>query len=149
MLQPNYNQLNVLEEKLGDNIEHWQYGQEKYKIVTMTNRLPGVLNDEVKRQVDLGPLPRGGNSHTPNSTGSYDNQCSGASFRILVDLADWDKTLMISSPGQSNNSKSPYYSNLFELWAEDAYFPSYYSKDKILTVTKERKVLNPGRKVDK
>lgn len=134
-----------LEEKLGNDIERWQYGQEKYKHVTMNNRLPGLLNDEMKEKVDLGPLPRGGNSHTPNSTGGYDNQYSGASFRLLVDVADWDKALMISSPGQSSDPENPNYSNLFELWAEDNYFPAYYSKDKIQTVTKERIMLHPER----
>lgn len=34
----------------------------------------------------MGTLPCEGNSHTPNSKGSYGNQYSGASFRILFDV---------------------------------------------------------------
>jgi penicillin amidase len=44
---------------------------------------------------------------------------------------------MINTPGQSGNPDSPYYRNLFETWANDQYFPAYYSKEKIKSVTKE------------
>lgn len=58
--------------------------------------------------MNTGLLPRGGNGQTPGSTGSADNQGSGASFRLLVDTKDWDNTLMINSPGQSGNPASPF-----------------------------------------
>jgi penicillin amidase len=137
--------IEELKEKLGDSIDHWQYGQEKYKHITLVNHLPGLLHSQVKEKVDLGPLPRGGNGHTPNATGSSDNQSSGASFRILVDVGDWDKTLMINTPGQSADPLSPFYDNLFELWARDEYFPSYYSRDKIEQVTQQRILMTPGK----
>ncbi|RDV17176.1 penicillin acylase family protein [Pontibacter diazotrophicus] len=138
--------VNELKERLGYSVEHWQYGQEKYKHVTLVNRLPGLVNAQWKEKVDIGPLPRGGNSHTPNSTGGYDNQSSGASFRMIVDVGDWDKAVMMNAPGQSGNPDSPYYKNLFELWANDSYFPAYYSKDKVEKVTKEETILQPYKK---
>lgn len=48
---------------------------------------------------------------------------------------DWDKIFKINSPGQSENSGSKYYDNLFALWAKNEYFPAFYSKDKIEKVT--------------
>ena len=90
----------------------------------------------------LGSLPRGGNSFTVNSTGGSDNQESGASFRIIADVGDWDKTLMINSPGQSSDPESKYYDNLFKLWANDDFFPAYFSKDKILFHTDQRTILS-------
>ena len=75
--------------------------------------------------------PRGGNAYTPGSTGSNDRQSSGATFRMLVDLADWDSTLGTNSPGQSGDPDSPFYSNLYEDWAKDVYFPMYFSLEKI------------------
>jgi len=135
--------INNLQKKLGPSMDQWVYGQDKYKHTTMEHPLSSIVSKEIKQQLNLGPLPRGGNGQTPGSTGSGDNQLSGASFRILIDTKDWDKALMINTPGQSGDPSSPYYRNLFETWANDQYFPAYYSKEKIKSVTKEITVLQP------
>jgi penicillin amidase len=135
--------VNALRKKLGFNMEDWVYGQLKYKHVKLTHPLNAFLSNEMKKQMNTGILPRGGNGQTPGSTGSADNQGSGASFRLLIDTKDWDNTLMINSPGQSGNPSSPFYKNLFETWANDQFFPAYYTKDRIRTVTKEQLILQP------
>ena len=140
---------NAIEEltiKLGGTIEHWEYGQDKFKHVTLVHPLNSMLNKNWKEKLNLGPLPRGGNSHTPGSTGGADNQLSGASFRLIVDTGDWDAAVMINTPGQSGDPNSIYYSNLFPLWATDQYFPAYYSKDKIWKVSTEKIRLLPTKK---
>ncbi|MFM6944433.1 MAG: penicillin acylase family protein, partial [Bacteroidota bacterium] len=129
--------INNLNKKLGPSMDQWVYGQAKYKHSTMEHPLSAIVNNELKQQLNLGPLPRGGSGQTPGSTGGTDNQLSGASFRILIDTKDWDKALMINTPGQSGNPDSRYYRNLFETWANDQCFPAYYSKEKIKSVTKE------------
>ncbi len=136
--------LQKLEEKLGADMAKWQYGQANFKHTTMQNALSPFVSDSLRKKIDLEVLPRGGNSFTPNSTGNNDNQTSGATFKFITDLSDWDKALMINSPGQSEDSQSPYYGNLFELWAKNEYFPAYYSKEKIEEVTKERIQLVPA-----
>ena len=133
----------VLKNKLGSNISAWQYGQSTYKHVNIEHQLTSIVNKEWKQQLNVGPLPRGGNSYTPGSTGGADNQLSGASFRFIVDTDDWDKALMINTPGQSGNPASPFYKNLFSLWASDGYFPAYYSKKKIQHVVAEKIILKP------
>ncbi len=136
--------INNLNKKLGPSMDQWVYGQAKYKHSTMEHPLSSIVNNELKQQLNLGPLPRGGSGQTPGSTGGTDNQLSGASFRILIDTKDWDKALMINTPGQSSNPDSPYYRNLFETWANDQYFPAYYSKEKIKKVVKEVTLLQPN-----
>ena len=136
--------INNLNKKLGPSMDQWVYGQAKYKHSTMEHPLSAIVNNELKQQLNLGPLPRGGSGQTPGSTGGTDNQLSGASFRILIDTKDWDKALMINTPGQSGNPDSPYYRNLFETWANDQYFPAYYSKEKIKKVVKEVTLLQPN-----
>ena len=140
------NAIEELEKKLGSNLDHWQYGQEKFKHITITHPLTSIVNKPLRDQLNLGPLPRGGNSHTPGSTGGADNQLSGASFRFITDTGNWDEAVMINTPGQSGDSKSEYYRNLFPLWANDQYFPAYYSKDKIFKFTKEQFELVPQKK---
>jgi len=136
--------IEKLDEKLGIDMTQWHYGQAKFKHSTMKNALSTFVNDSLRNKIDLGTLPRGGNSFTPNSTGNNDNQVSGASFKLITDLSDWDKTLMINSPGQSGNSESKYYGNLHEMWAKDEYFPAYYSKKKIEEVTDKTTLLVPA-----
>ncbi|MFK7813752.1 MAG: penicillin acylase family protein [Maribacter sp.] len=134
-----------LDKKLGVSMGNWQYGQADYKHSTMKNALSALVSDSLRKKIDLETLPRGGNSFTPNSTGNNDNQVSGGSFKFISDVSDWDKTVMINSPGQSGNPDSKYYDNLFELWANNEYFPAYYSKQKIKEVTDETIILVPEK----
>lgn len=120
--------------KLGKEIAQWRYGQEKYKHVLIRHPLGGALSEDLRKKFEVGPFPRGGNSNTVNNTGSGDNQTSGATFRIICDLVEWDRCLAINSPGQSGNPDHPHYKNLFELWARDGYFPLFFSRDKIRSV---------------
>ena len=120
-----------MEANFGPDMNSWQYGQPNYKHTKMTNVMSAYLNEEQRKKVDVGPLPRGGSGYTVNATGKNNNQTHGGTFKFITDVSDWDKTLMINSPGQSEDSGSKYYNNLFELWAKNEYFPSYYSREKI------------------
>jgi penicillin amidase len=140
-----YNGVQYLENTLGENMDHWQYGQEKFKHIYMAHALGKLVKEEIKAKLDIGPMPRGGNGYTPGSTGGNNRQSSGASFRIIVNTGDWDASVGTNNPGQSGNPDSPFYSNLFEPWAKDEYFPVYYSRDKIETVMVTKKLLSPKK----
>jgi len=99
----------------------------------------------MRARLEVGPLPRGGYGSTVNQTGNGLNQTSGASFRIIVDTGDWDRAVGMNTPGQSGDPDSPFYRNLFEMWANDQFFPVFYSRDKIEAVTSKRIDLQPGR----
>jgi penicillin amidase len=135
--------IEQLKNKLGEDMQHWQYGQAKYKHISIKHPLSDWVDDNMKNKIDFGPLPRSGYGLTPGANGTADNQTAGASFRIVVDLADWDKAVMTNTPGQSGNPDSPFYRNLFENWANDQYFPALYSKEKILNNAAEKFQLNP------
>ena len=62
---------------------------------------------------------------------------------MIVNTGDWDMALGTNGPGQSGDPNSPYYSNLFEPWAKDTYFPVYFSKEKIDSVATEKTMLIP------
>ena len=130
--------------KLGRDMDAWQYGQPDYKHATIFHPLSRAVSDEWADRFTVGPLPRGGNSYTLNNSGSGDNQTSGASFRIIVDTGDWDRAVGANTPGQSGDPDSPFYENLFELWANDRYFPVFYSRERVESVAAERLMLTPG-----
>lgn len=135
-----------LQLKFGASTQQWVYGQPTYKHITFEHQLSALVDPALKNKLNIGPLPRGGNGSTPGSTGSADNQQTGASFRILIDTKDWDNAKMINTPGQSGDPESPFYRNLFNDWANDNYFPALYSKDKIYANTVERTDLKPSLK---
>jgi len=130
--------LNVLTERLGSDLDTWQYGQEKYKHITIHHALSGVVNNEFRKRLNTATAIRGGNAYCPGVTGSTSNQTRGASFRIIVNTGDWDNARAINTPGQSGNPDSPFYTNLFKMWANDRYFPLYYSKEKIESFAVEK-----------
>ncbi len=134
-----------LVEQLGPDMNNWQYGQEKFHHVTIRHLLSRAVNEELRAQLDVGPLPRGGNSYTVNNTSSGYNQTSGASFRIIADLSDWDNSLGTNNPGQSGNLNSPHYADLFEIWARGDYFPVYFSRKKIESAAEQTTVLKPKK----
>jgi len=135
--------IQELNERLGNDMNMWQYGQEEYKHVLLRSPLSGAVNEEIREKLEVGPLPRGGNSYTVGSTGSNNNQTSGASFRIVLDLEDWDKGVAMNNPGQSDDPDSKYYDNLFEQWANDKFFPLFFSRNKIESVADEVLILEP------
>ncbi len=82
---------------------------------------------------------------TPNATrhNAKFEQVNGATYRHVFDLADWDRGLATSAPGQSGQPGSPHYADLLPLWAEGKYFPLVYSRAKVQEHTRHRLVLNP------
>jgi penicillin amidase len=60
-----------------------------------------------------------------------------------VDVNDWDSSVGTNAPGQSGDPDSRFYKNLFEPWAVDEFFPVYFSKSKIESVTVEKIKLIP------
>ena len=129
--------------RLGSDVEKWQYGGEKGKHIYLKHPLSNFVDDDLKAKINVGPIARGGNGETVNSTGSDLNQSTGASFRIIVDTENWDKTLGNNNPGQSGNPDSPHYKDLFDMWANGQYFPVFFTKSKIKEVTEKTVVLKP------
>jgi penicillin amidase len=137
------NAVGNLKKSLGEEPLQWQYGQEAYKHSSITHALGAVASSQYAKKLNLPSLPRGGNAYTPGSTGSNKRQSSGASFRMIVNTGDWDATIGTNAPGQSGNPDSPFYTNLYEDWAKDVYFPVYYSKEKIEEHLYKRTLLTP------
>ncbi len=135
--------IRFLKERLGEDHAKWQYGQPKMKHIVYKHPLSNAVNDSLRQILEVGPAPRGGNSYTVNSTGGNYNQSSGASFRIITDTGDWDACLATNTPGQSGDPKDKHYKNLFSSWAKDQYFPLFFSRKKIESVTVEKLSLNP------
>jgi penicillin amidase len=132
-----------LEQRLGRDMAGWRYGAPENHHAYLRHPLGTAVDARTRDLLEVGPMARGGYGSTVNQTGNGANQTSGASFRIIVDTSDWDRTVGMNTPGQSGDTRSPFYQNLFERWANDEFFPAFYSREKIEEVTAVRIGLRP------
>jgi penicillin amidase len=68
----------------------------------------------------------------------------GASYREIMDTADWDRSVVTNVPGQSGQPESEFYGNLLPLWDKGEYFPMAYSRAKVDQNTSHKLNLKPG-----
>ena len=132
-----------LRERLGADMSTWHYGQEQFKHALIRHPMTAAVSADLRRRLDVGPVPRGGYGGTVHNTGNGDNQTSGASLMIVADTSDWDNSVGLNTPGQSGDPDSPHYRDLFELWARGKYFPIFYSRAKVESVTESTTLLRP------
>jgi len=131
---------------------HWAWGPlHAIRFRHPLDQFPGAA-----ALMDIGPTERPGDSTTVNAT-SFPNsantttsaaaasyaQTSGASYREIFDLADWDRSLAINTPGQSAQPGSPHYADLLPLWDKGEYFPLLYSRAAVEKQATEKLVLEP------
>ncbi len=138
--------VDSLSKKFGADMNAWRYGQPEYKHATLRHPMSEAVSPELRAKLNVGPLPRGGDGNTVNNTSGADNQATGATFRVVIDTADWDSALATSAPGQSGDPDSPHYADLFPLWAQGRYFPLLYSPHKIIAAAESVTVLQPEDK---
>jgi len=131
-----------LTRRFGTDVEKWKLGA--YHHATILHPLSPALKPELRAKYDVGALPRGGDSYTVTATGGGENQTSGGSFKIVVDTEDWDNSVGLNNPGQSGDVDNPHYRDLYPLWARGKYFPIFYSRGKIESVTEQRIELKPA-----
>ena len=95
----------------------------------------------------VNAYPRGGSANTTNNNGfgndSFDVR-SGASFRIVMDVGNWDEAKMTNMPGQSGDPRSRFYDNLLENWATDSHVPLLFSRERVEEGAVKRITLVPA-----
>ncbi|MEX2663651.1 MAG: penicillin acylase family protein [Vicinamibacterales bacterium] len=67
----------------------------------------------------------------------------GASYREIFDVANWDRSLVINTPGQSGQPGSRFYGNLLQAWADNKYFNLAFSKEAVEKAAAHRLTLTP------
>jgi penicillin amidase len=127
---------------LGPDIDKWKLGG--FHHATIFHPLSPALKAELREKFDVGKLGRGGDSYTVTATGGGNNQTAGGSFKIIADTEDWDNSVGLNNPGQSGDVNDPHYRDLYELWARGKYFPIFYSRPKIESVTERVLSLKPA-----
>ena len=98
-----------------------------------------LVGNTQREQLSMVPVARGGSADTPNST-RYRRDftvASGGSWRMVVDVGNWDDAVMTNAPGQSGDPNSPHYDDMLVPWANEEHMPLLYSREKIEAHTRQ------------
>jgi penicillin amidase len=67
----------------------------------------------------------------------------GATYREILDVANWDRSIVTNVPGQSGQPESPFFANLLPLFESETYFPLVYSRARVDMEAAHRLRLRP------
>lgn len=123
--------IDEVEGLLGEDRDNWEWGDLKHAY--FDHALSPGVGEDVTEALDVGPEPMGGSGYTVWNAGYDENfqLTSGASWRMVVDVGEWDNSLAVSVPGQSGDPESPFYDNLLEMFVEGEYFPLLYTREAV------------------
>ncbi len=122
-----------------------EQAEARLKVVTKTagwadqrwgQRHTRAFRHALLRDFDLPTVERSGGAGTVAA--------DGATYREILDVANWDRSLAINVPGQSGQPGSPYYGNLLQMWANNEYFPLAFSEAAVRSAAAHRLTLVPA-----
>ncbi|WP_406688922.1 penicillin acylase family protein [Saccharopolyspora sp. ID03-671] len=132
-------------ERLGHAETTWRWGRLHHSY--FAHPASGAFSEHQRARFDVGPFPRGGSSATVNQS-AYRvkdfRQTNGPSFRMVLDVGDWDRSVAVNTPGQSGNPSDPHYRDLAERWRKGTYFPLAYTRDAVESLAERRILLVPA-----
>jgi penicillin amidase len=122
---------------MGDNMNDWQWG--KLHMIAPAHEFSG--QDLIGGLFTLSQQPLGGDNTTV-SVSSYElwiaalplqpfGVTSHQSYRMIIDLSDWNKAEGVFATGESGQPGSKFRENMYPLWLSYQYLPMYYDKAQI------------------
>jgi penicillin amidase len=131
--------------ELGPDRAHWAWG--RLHKVMFEHPLAEFADPALRAEMTVGPAGTSGSGQTVGAA-AYRvrdfRSVAGASFRMVLDVGNWDASLAVNSPGQAGDPASPHFRDLFPLWLQGRYFPLTYSRKAVERVTERRIALEPA-----
>ena len=108
--------------------------------------LTDFVDADMRAKLNVGRLRKGGSAYTPNQStyrASDFRGTNGPSFRVVVDVGNWDNSRAVNMPGESGDPDSPHYRDLAQMWLDGQYFPLLYARRAVEAATEKRVHLMP------
>jgi penicillin amidase len=156
--------ISELERRLGPDRSHWKWGNlhRAYFRHPLDLALQPDINvpaaafgldsaaahrEHTPDIFDIPPVSRPGDATTVNATGGGPNysEAYGASYRQILDVSDWDKSVMTNVPGESGVPASEHYSDLVTPWSKGEYHPMPFSRQAVEQAAEEKIELIPEK----
>jgi penicillin amidase len=119
--------------RMGPDPAAWAWGELHQARFVPAVTLPGLTAEQI-----VGPVPLGGSNSSPKAathegtrTGDF-TLTAGASVRMVLDVGQWDDSVIINTPGQSGDVGSAHYKDLFPIWADGRYVPFLWSRERVM-----------------
>ncbi len=129
--------------KLGGDPATWRWGAlHQVKLVHPLSRVPAIA-------AAFPPIEgegSGGDSYTVMARwvrGSGFDVMGGASYLQVIDVGQWDNSLMLNLPGNSNDPRSPHYRDHYKPWIDGTLKPMLFSRAAVDANVAARTVLKP------
>lgn len=125
-----------IRQRLGPDQQEWKWGN----LHKAYFRHPlGVA------KFDLPARSRPGDGYTVNATGGPNySQTHGASYREILDVSDWDRSVMTNVPGESGVPGDKHYGDLIDGWATGDYHQMPFSRKAVEAAAELRLMLLPA-----
>ncbi|NOX50689.1 MAG: penicillin acylase family protein [Gammaproteobacteria bacterium] len=104
-----------------------------------------LLSEKLNKRFHLREVARGGDLTTPGMVVFNEefDTLYGASWRVVMDVGEWDNSIFVNAPGQSGDPRSPHFADLYEVWAKNNAVPLLYSEAAIDRVVRKLIKLAP------
>lgn len=122
-----------------DQHSPWQWG----RFHTMRFTHPA---DEIAPDWSLPPVPKSGSPDTVavSSRRADGSQTTGAGFRFVTDVGDWDDSWFVNAPGQDGRPGRKHYQDHVQPWRAGEYLPLAYTESRINALAEWSYTLAPG-----
>src|SRR5581483_1115392 len=136
--------IRYLQTTVGPDSSKWQWGA----IHPVAFNHPLGAKKPLDKIFNRGPFPYGGDTNTvwqaawvPKLPISAEGGFT-ASWRQIVELADWDASRGVHAPGQSGHPASPHYDDQIAAWRSGEYHPMLWSRARVEQHVEARLVLS-------
>ena len=131
-------------EQLGPDPAAWRWGSlHQVRIQHPLSRIPAIA----KAFPPIEGGGSGGDSYTVmarwvRGAPSW-NVAGGASYLQVIDVGNWDASLMLNLPGNSNDPRSPHYRDFYAPWIKGEMQPMPFSRAAVDSQAAGRTILQP------
>jgi penicillin amidase len=138
--------INELSERLGNDMGRWRWGE--LHTATFENQ---SLGRSGIRPIELifnrGPVEVDGTIATVNNTGYDPNDPFSVivvpSYRQVIDVADFTRSVSVHTTGQSGHAFAPHYNDMIPMWRDGRYHPMMWARADIEAGAEAHLVLTP------
>ncbi len=148
--------IDIAEKLLGKRWSRWEWGQ--LHVALFDHPIAPAVDEALAKRLRVGPVPVGGGGEVVGDTGystspppddaeglrAWFQVASGASFRQVIDVGAWDRSLVINNPGQSGDPDSPHYRDLIGRWARGRPVPMLFSRSRVEAATEQKISCRPA-----